>query len=143
MSDQTPTNQSTRRKFLKHSAAASAAFSTLAVPRNVHADEGDIIKVGLIGCGGRGTGAAIDALHADPQAKLVAMGDVFLDRAQTSLANLKANKDVGDRVVADEYVFSGFDAYKQVVDQVDVVILTSTPHFRPRHLAYAIEQNKK
>jgi len=143
MSDQLPTHDSTRRKFLKHSAVASAAFSTLAVPANVHADDGDIIKVGIIGCGGRGTGAVIDALHADPQAQLVAMGDVFLDRAQQCLTNLQGNREVGDRVVVDEdHIFSGFDAYKQVIDNVDVVILTSSPHFRPRHLAYAVEKGK-
>ncbi len=144
MSDQLPTHTSSRRRFLKHSAAVSAAFSALAVPSNVHADDGDTtIKVGLIGCGGRGTGAVIDALHADPHVKLTAMGDVFLDRAQLSLANLKANKEVGERVVVDDdHMFSGFDAYKQVIDNVDVVILTSAPHFRPKHLAYAVEKNK-
>lgn len=118
-------------------------MSTLAVPRNVHADAGELLTVGLIGCGGRGTGAAIDALHADPQVKLTAIGDVFLDRAQSCLANLKDNKEVADRIaVADEQVFSGFDAYRNVIDNVDVVLLAATPHFRPQHLAYAVEKGK-
>ena len=143
MSNFQETATSTRRRFLKESAVATAALGTLAVPQNVHADAGEVLKVGIVGCGGRGTGAVIDALHADPQAKLTAMGDVFLDRAQTCLTNLKQNKDVGDRVVVEQdQVFSGFDAYRQVIDNVDVVILTSSPHFRPRHLAYAVEQDK-
>ena len=109
MSNKQPTPSSTRRNFLKHSAAASAAIGTLAIPGSVHADDGEVIRVGLIGCGGRGTGAAIDALHADPQAKLVAMGDVFLDRAQDSRTSLVGNKEVGNRVVVDDdHLFSGF-----------------------------------
>ena len=143
MTNDPPASTSTRRRFLKQSAAATAALSTLAVPRNVHADSGEMLKVGLIGCGGRGTGAVEDALHADPQVKLTALGDVFLDRAQGCLAHLKANQVIGDRVLVDEGgVFSGFDAYRQVIDNVDVVLLTSTPHFRPRHLSYAVEQGK-
>ncbi len=143
MTDHPSATTSTRRKFLKHSATVTAAMSTLAVPRNVHADSGGLLKVGLIGCGGRGTGAVEDALYADPQIKLTAMGDVFPDRAQDCLANLKANEKISDRVAVDnEHIFSGFDAYRQVIDSVDVVILTCSPHFRPRHLAYAVEQGK-
>jgi len=143
MNGSQPDSNSSRRRFLQDSAVATAALGTLVIPGNVHADAGDVITIGLIGSGGRGTGAAIDALHADPQAKLTAIGDVFLDRAQSSLESLREDKAVGSRVVvSEESIFSGFDAYKQVIDQVDVVLLTATPHFRPRHLAYAVEKGK-
>jgi len=141
----TGVSKSTRRSFLKSSAAATATLGTLAIPRSVHADTGDTtLKIGVIGCGGRGGGAAIDALHADADTKVVALGDVFLDRAQKCLANLRSHTEVGNRVVIDDdHVFSGFDAYKNVIDSgVDVVILASTPHFRPKHLAYAVKQGK-
>ncbi|MCA9229880.1 MAG: Gfo/Idh/MocA family oxidoreductase [Planctomycetales bacterium] len=143
MSDRQSEASSTRRRFLQSSAAATAALGTFAIPGNVHADSGEMLKIGLIGSGGRGTGAAIDALHADPQAKLTAIGDVFLDRAQASLQSLQQNEEIASRVVvSEENVFSGFDAYQKVIDQVDVVLLTATPHFRPRHLAYAVEKGK-
>jgi len=143
MNDSQPQSKSSRRRFLQDSAVATAALGTLIIPGNVHADTGEVLKVGLIGSGGRGTGATIDALHADPQAKLTAIGDVFLDRAQSSLKELRANEEIGGQVaVSEDSIFSGFDAYRNVIDQVDVVLLTATPHFRPRHLAYAVEKGK-
>ena len=137
----------TRRHFLKTSAgvAASAALSsTLAVPRAVHAGAGETLRVGLIGAGGRGTGAAQNALDASPDNVLVAIGDAFADKARASLDELRKNENFKDRVqVADDRLFTGFDAYKQVIDSgVDVVILATPPHFRPQHLAYAVEQGK-
>lgn len=137
-------NNATRRHFLKTSAAASAALGTLAIPRNVHADTQGGLKIGLIGCGGRGTGAAVDALHADPHAQVTALGDTFIDRVELSLKNLQAKANISSRVNVDaDHQFSGFDAYKQVIDSgVDVVILTTPPHFRPLQLAYAVDQGK-
>ena len=106
----------------------------------VHAAGSSTIKVGLVGCGGRGTGAAEQALTADSGTRLVAMADVFADRLQESLSALKGSS-VGPRVdVPKDRQYSGFDAYKQVIDQVDVVLLTTSPHFRPIHLAYAVEK---
>lgn len=134
-----------RRAFLRQSAlTTTTALGTLAFPSNVHAGMGEGFKVGLVGCGGRGTGAAIDTLKADTQARIVAIGDAFSDRASSSLTSLQSDEDVGDRVVVDEdHVFSGFDAYKSVVDSdVDIVILATPPHFRPQHLAYAVERGK-
>jgi predicted dehydrogenase len=103
-----------------------------------------VLKVGLIGCGGRGTGAAINALSADPHTQITALGDAFADRADSCLQTLQENTELASRVLVDrERVFSGFDAYKNVIDSgVDVVILASPPHFRPRHLAYAVDQGK-
>jgi len=134
-----------RRSFLKTSttvAVAGAIAANLTVARSAHAAGSDVLKVGLIGCGGRGTGAAAQALEADPNVKLTAVGDAFSDRAQSSLANLR--KMFSDRIaVTDETTFVGFDAYKQVIDSgVDVVLLTSPPHFRPQHLKAAIAAGK-
>jgi predicted dehydrogenase len=126
----------TRRDFL-----LSAAATALSAPL-VHAGGVDeTLKVGLIGCGGRGTGAAEQALNADSNTKLVAMGDAFDDRLQSSLKILK--KTLPDQVdVKPENCFVGFDAYKQVIAASDVVLLCEPPHFRPSHLKAAIEAGK-
>ncbi len=110
----------------------------------VHAAGSDILKVGLVGCGGRGTGAAVQALNADPNLKLTAMGDAFSDRLQSSLATLKKDDDAARKIdVKPENCFVGFDAYKQVIDSgVDVVLLASPPHFRAAHIQYAVEKGK-
>ena len=131
----------TRRDFLK---ASAAAVATLSVVPAVHAAGSDILKVGLIGCGGRGTGAATQALHADPNVRLTAMGDMFEDRLQSSLATLKKNKEVGQKVeVKPAHCFTGFDAYQQVIASgVDVVLLCTPPHFRPLHLKAAVAAGK-
>jgi predicted dehydrogenase len=136
---------SNRRQFLKYSAQASASIATAAMALNAHAaNTDDTLRVGVVGCGGRGAGAARDALYADPRARVVAVGDVFADRTASLLENLKIDPVVAPRAeVAPERVFSGFDAYKQVIDSdVDVVLLTTPPHFRPQHFAYAIEKGK-
>src|SRR4051794_12839655 len=104
------TARPTRRHFLKTSAAAAA---TLTVEGFAHAAGGDELKVGLIGCGGRGTGAAGQALRADPNVKLWALADAFDDRLQQSLARLQADRDVAGKVdVAPERRFVGFDGYR-------------------------------
>lgn len=126
----------TRRTFL---AASATALATPAV----HAAGDDAIRVGLIGCGDRGTGAAVQALSADKNVKLVAMGDAFADRLQSSLENIRLKKDVAAKVaVTPETCFTGFDAYKQVIAASDVVLLTTPPHFRPLHMKAAIEAGK-
>jgi predicted dehydrogenase len=133
----------TRREFLAASAVGTAAFLAGNTP-GVHAAGSDALKIGLIGCGGRGTGAATQALHADPNVKLVAMGDAFTDRLQASLDQLKADGEVGRKVeVQTDRQFTGFDAYKNVLaSDVDVVLLATPPHFRPLHLKAAIEAGK-
>jgi predicted dehydrogenase len=137
---------STRREFLQTSTTAlSGAFAaTLPIAANVHAASSDVLRVGLIGCGNRGTGAAAQALKADPNVKLVAMADVFEDRLQKSLASLKKDESVADKVDVDpEHRFLGFDAYQKVLASgVDVVLLTAPPHFRPAHLRAAVEAGK-
>ncbi len=134
----------TRRDFMMTSAAAagSLALGNLASGQDANVAGSDTIRVGLIGCGGRGTGAAAQALSADPGVKLVAMGDAFLDRVQASLGHL-AKHPSGRVDVPAERQFDGFDCYKKVIDSgVDVVILTTPPVFRPIHLEYAVNAGK-
>ena len=133
-----PLTAGSRRQFLQGTAAAAVAVGS-AVPL-VHAGGSGTIKVGLVGCGGRGTGAADQALNADSDVKLVAMADAFQDRLEDSLSTLKSSA-VGPRVdVPKDRQYSGFDAYKHVIDQVDVVLLTTPPQFRPLHFTYAVEK---
>jgi len=101
------------------------------------------LRVGLIGCGGRGTGAAAQALRADEGAILVAMGDAFADHLDNSHNTLQSQLDIQSQVqVPRENRFVGFDAYKQVIEAVDVVLLATSPFFRPAHVAYAVEMGK-
>jgi len=130
----------TRRDFMKKTAVTSAAM----VAPGVFASTQDSpsLKVGLIGCGGRGTGAAVDSHASSPGVVLWAMGDVFEDHLASSVDNLKKTlKD--DFKVTDDRKFVGFDAYKNVIASgCDVVILATPPAFRPIHLAAAIDAGK-
>jgi predicted dehydrogenase len=128
-----------RRDFLKAGVAAAASATVLPA---VHAQGTDVIKVGLIGCGGRGTGAATQAAHAGPGIKIVALADMFKDQLERSRRGLQ--KELGEKFdVKDDHCFVGFDAYKQLIDSgVDVVLLATPPHFRPAHIAYAVEKGK-
>ena len=128
-----------RRGFLQTSAAAAVA-STIVAP-SVHAAGSDLLKIALVGCGGRGTGAAINALGADKNVKLVAVADVFEDLARVGLNTVKAA--FPDKVdVKPEMIFSGFDGYKAATDACDVVVMAAPPGFRPQHFAYAVEKGK-
>ncbi|QDU81818.1 Putative 4,5-dihydroxyphthalate dehydrogenase [Polystyrenella longa] len=135
-----------RRNFLKTTTAAAVGSSLLTLPglqSAVYADSSDILKVGLVGCGGRGTGAARQALKADAGARLVAMADTFSDRIESSLTNLGTFKEVTEQIqVPAENKFDGFEGYKNVVDMCDVVLLATPPHFRPEHIKYAVEKDK-
>lgn len=134
----------TRRDFLKSSTAVTAGSvfaGTLGLASGLYAAGDDILRVGLVGCGGRGTGAASQALQADQNVKLTAMGDLFEDRLQLSLETLRKADDIVSKLdVPAERQFVGFDAYKQVLASgIDVVLLTTPPHFRPLQLKAAIE----
>ena len=130
-----------RREFLKTSGTVlgTGVFGGLALSQGAYAAGDETLRVGLIGCGGRGSGAANNALNADKNAKLVAMADAFGDRLEGSLERLKKIK--GEQVAVDgDHMFVGFDAYQQLLESgVDVVLLASPPHFRPRHLKAAVE----
>jgi predicted dehydrogenase len=141
----TPANNLTsRREFLKASALVGSALAAPAVlPGSLFARENaDTLRVGLIGCGGRGSGAASQALNADPKVVLTAMGDAFEDQLQKSLQSLQ--KQLPDKVkVTPEKCFVGLDAYQKVIDSgVDVVLLATPPGFRPVHLKAAIDAGK-
>lgn len=134
-----------RRHFLKTSGAAALGGILAAQTSSslrVFAAGSDTLRVGLIGCGGRGTGAASQALAADKNAVLTAVGDVFSERVQGSLAELK--RQAPDRVQVDgDRMFVGLDAYQKVIDSgVDVVLLTTPPGFRPQHFKAAIAAGK-
>ncbi len=102
------------------------------------------LRIGLIGCGGRGTGAAAQALRADPNTRLVAVGDAFGDRLEGALNGLRGDGEIAARVdVPAERRFVGFDAYQQVIDAgIDVVLLCTPPGFRPMHFEYAVAKEK-
>jgi predicted dehydrogenase len=139
LSEPTP-QPASRRDFLKTSAAVAGATlaSGLVVP-SVHAAGSDVLKVGLVGCGGRGTGAAEQALRADKNTKLVALGDAFADRLEECHKTLKNIPEIAERVAVDPAQrFTGFDAYKSVIENVDVVLLATPPGFRPIHLQAAV-----
>jgi myo-inositol 2-dehydrogenase / D-chiro-inositol 1-dehydrogenase len=104
------------------------------------APDGKVLKAGLIGCGGRGTGAAINFLDAGPNLQIVALGDVFQDRLDKCRAELKVQKNVD---IPDEKCFLDFDNYEKVIDSgVDIVLLCTPPHFRPQHVEAAIKAGK-
>ncbi|WP_372895274.1 Gfo/Idh/MocA family protein [Stieleria sp.] len=136
----------TRRQFLATTSAAAAATTLAAArPQTVHAAEDNMIRVGLLGCGGRGTGAAINALTVDNgPMTLVAMGDVSENKMKSSYTSLSEKKKIGTKVdVPEERRYIGFDAYKKVMDTLepgDVVILATPAAFRWVHYSYAIER---
>ena len=131
-------NHLDRRTFLKTSAGAATLLASRGL---VHARGSDTIRVGLIGCGGRGTGAAANCIASSPGVVIRAMGDLFADRLEGSKAELMK---LGDAfAVTDETRFVGFDAYQKVIaSDVDMVILATPPHFRPLHLRAAVEAKK-
>lgn len=141
------TNQdllTTRRNFLKTSAAAGAFLSAPAIlsSKLLAAENSGTLRIGLVGCGGRGSGAADQALSADPNVVLTAMGDAFAEKINPSLNELQ--KKHTDRVkVTPDKCFTGLDAYQKVIDSgVDVVLLCSPPGFRPVHLQAAVAAGK-
>jgi predicted dehydrogenase len=140
-----PTLGTTRRRVLQAGGAALAggALAPFAAGLGFHAAGRDTLRVGLIGCGGRGRGAAENALRADPGVEIVALGDTFADMAKQALVELQKLPEVGARVrVDDAHMFVGFDAYRGVIESSDVVLLATTPHFRPLHLRAAVEAGK-
>lgn len=146
MKENTPASDSVnRRMFLKSSGAAvigsTGALNAFSGPISF-GKSNNTLKVGLVGCGGRGTGAASQALSADPDVVLTAMGDIFQDQLDASYNNLLEIHP--DKVkVSKDKKFIGFDAYKKVIDSdVDVVLLTTPPGFRPDHFAAAVDAGK-
>lgn len=140
-------NATSRRDFLKTSAVGVTAASVagnLSIARAAHARGDDLIRIGWIGCGGRGTGAVTQALSTQGPVKLMAMGDVFQGRMENRLKMLMRNPNIRDHIdVPPERQFVGLDAYQKVIDAgVDLVVLTTPPGFRPVQYQAAIKAGK-
>ncbi|MCR4415857.1 MAG: Gfo/Idh/MocA family oxidoreductase [Thermoguttaceae bacterium] len=130
-----------RRQFLE-TAAAGALAAGLSIQRGAHAAGSGAIKIGLIGCGGRGSGAAVNAMNAGDEIRLVAVADVFEDYAKGARDRLKKLRP-NQVDVPDDRVFVGFDAYQKVIQSgVDVVLIAAASHFHPMHLKAAIDAGK-
>ena len=132
-----------RRQFMSHTAAgATAATLAASLPfaRVAHAQGAGTLKVALVGCGGRGSGAAAQALTADKGNTLTALCDIFPDRIEGTLTGLKNEfpKQIADKVNK----YDGFDGYKAAINDCDVVLLATSPHFRPMMVEEAVKQGK-
>ncbi len=152
-----------RRDFLKTSMAAAAGAATLgglSLARSAHAAGSDVLRIGLIGCGDRGPGAAVNAMSVDPGVRLVAMTDIFpervrdrRERVKKAMTDLAANrgkngpeisKEAGPNQVQvdDAHCFSGLDGYKHVIESADVVLIACSAKYHPLYMRAAIEAGK-
>lgn len=135
-----------RRQFMKNTALISSGviLNSLPVDASAYVKGNDHINVALVGCGGRGTGAALQALKAKPNVRIVAMADAFQDRLDKCYKYINEEHEgaKGQITVKEKNKFVGFDAYKKAIDKADVVILTTPPGFRPYHFEYAVEKGK-
>lgn len=132
-----------RREFIKKSSLLAAGGLLLSnIPVNAFSGSADTIKIALIGCGGRGTGATVQALNTKSNVKLVAMADVFRDNIDKSYDALLTKFGKEKVAVAEDKKFVGFDAYKQAIAEADVVLLTTSIGFRPFHFEEAVRQGK-
>lgn len=151
MTQRNPNTPVTRRTFVKASTASAVAFAglTAASSSKVHAAGSDKLRIGLLGCGGRGAGAAVNALNAAENLELYALADLFqdkLDHARKLIEGQAAKESLpaGSSVqITPERMFSGFDAYQQLLaTDIDIVLLCCPPGFRARHMTAAIEAGK-
>lgn len=148
MSAVNPSRGTTRREFFrKGSLAAAGALAGFSIIRNSYGQNADEIKIGVIGCGGRGTGAVDNCINAAPNIRLIAMADLYQDRLDSSYKNLTdPNRDGGALNGIDvdrDHMFVGFDAYKKLLaTDVDLVILATPPGFRPEHFEAAVNAGK-
>jgi predicted dehydrogenase len=140
-------SQTSRREFLKTSTAAVGgviAGPAILGTKSSAASPGDELRIGLIGCGGRGSEAAMNALRGDKNTTLHAIGDIYAEQIESKLGHMTHNEELGKRVkVEDKNRFVGLDAYQAVLDSgVDVVILATPPGFRPQHMKAAVAAGK-
>ncbi|KAA9353219.1 Gfo/Idh/MocA family protein [Larkinella humicola] len=148
MSNESNRRDAGRREFLKQSGLLTGGALLTTLPSfassygfNNSAD--DTIKVALIGCGGRGKGAALQALKSKQNVKIVAIADAFRDRLDDAYKTLNQNPELAKRVdIPEERKFVGFDAYQKAIPLADVVILATPPGFRPMMFEEAVKQNK-
>jgi predicted dehydrogenase len=132
-----------RRQFLQNSVlTGAAAYAATSLVRNAHAAGSDVIKIGLIGCGGRGSGAAANAMNAGKDVHLVAMCDLFGERIEDARPRLKGMYPE-QVTVADDHCFTGFDGYQKLIaSDVDVVLIAASSHFHPAMLTAAVAAGK-
>jgi predicted dehydrogenase len=137
-------SSSTRRDFLKTSAVvAGGAAMASSLMSNVHADGPEVIRIGLIGCGGRGSGAVAQCLRGGPNVRLTALGDAFRDRLEGCLNGLQRDNNLRQNVdVPAARQFVGLNAYEGVIQNCDLVLLATPPGFRPIHIRAAINARK-
>ncbi len=140
-------SDASRRDFLKSSSAAALTAGLVgSLSNRAYAAVDDTIKVGLVGCGGRGTGAAAQTLAAPGNVKLVAVADAFKDQIPRAIEQITKSVEGNATATVDvpeERQFSGFDGYKQVLEQdIDLVVFATPPGFRPIHFAAAVEAGK-
>lgn len=139
-------SKKSRRDFVKKSAlftGGAILLPNMQMSGMVNVFNDKKLKIALVGCGGRGTGAAVQALNADENVELVAMADAFEDRLEGSLANI--SKEMGETKkvnVPEKNRFVGFDGARKAMDLADVVILATPPGFRPQHFEYAVNNGK-
>ena len=134
-----------RRSFVKKTAAitSGAMVSTMSIKSFANVNENKKLKLSVVGCGGRGSGAVVQALTADDNVELVSMADTFRDRIDSSLKGIKDHFGDSKKIkIKEKNLFVGFDAYKKAIDLCDVVILTTPPGFRPHHFEYAVNNDK-
>ncbi|MAS95305.1 MAG: oxidoreductase [Verrucomicrobiales bacterium] len=140
---ETSQNDTSRRNFVKTTGAAAATGAAIGFPSVTFGAPNDKkLKIGVVGTGGRGGGAMMNAMNADDNVELWAMGDLYLEEAEKKLAMVQKYASVRDKVSdgIESRVFSGIDCYKQVLDAgVDVILLTTPPAFRPQHFAAAVD----
>ncbi|MDA8744122.1 Gfo/Idh/MocA family oxidoreductase [Rubripirellula amarantea] len=133
----------TRRDFVTAAGAVAGVLAT-GLPK-VHAASDNVIRVGLIGCGGRGSGAAVNAMAADPSVRIVALADLFPEAVESCRKSMESRSRFADQFkVTDETCFVGFDAYKKLLaSDVDVVLLAAPPCYRPDHIEASVEAGKE
>jgi myo-inositol 2-dehydrogenase / D-chiro-inositol 1-dehydrogenase len=133
-----------RRDFLKTSVATAAGAATLgglSLARGAHAAGSDVLRIGLIGCGDRGPGAAVNAMNVDPGVRLVAMTDIFADRVRGRREIVKRTCP-NQTQVDDAHCFSGLDGYKHVIESADVILIACSAKYHPMYMRTAIEAGK-
>lgn len=135
--------QLSRREFGKRTVIGATALTGFGILKSAHAAETPM-KIGLIGAGGRGTGAVQDAIQANSNIQLVAIGDFWLDRAKGAVKGFKDNENLKDNIqVPDDAIYGGLDAYKKVLEhEVDYIILATPPGFRPLHFEAVVEAKR-
>ena len=137
--------QFSRRSFVKSTALTGGVLlaPSFSLEAMANSSGNKKLKIALVGCGGRGTGAAVQALRADKDTELIAVADAFKDRLESSLKAISEELE-GERIinVKEKNRFVGFNSYQNAIDKADVVILTTPPGFRPLHFKYAIENDK-